>query len=331
MARSDTDAQDCIHREYRHRIGTHARRGPRLLGGRARTRRDSPGAARPALPRGRAGPRAVQRHQPRHRGARVPGPRPAQRVRAHARAVPGRETFPRRSSTATPASDAVEQRSAQRSGPATCSCCIRTRRATSCRRRPCTCCPTACRPDARCWPPTSRRRSTALWDARAAHRRSHRGRRRQARWAASWRGSPDASRAARSSSSTSIPRRAGVAAHSASGSFAPRQDAGARPTSSFTRAAHPPGSCSRSRRRLRGHHRRNELVSAIRQVPLPLGEAFHARRLTTQVVAGRHVAAAQRARWDSRRRMQLALRLLSRSGARCADHRREPVRRRCRR
>ncbi len=45
-------------------------------------------------------------------------------------------------------------------------------------------------------------------------------------------------------------------------------------------------------------------------VPLPLGGAFHAKRLTiTSSQVGR-VAASQRARWDARRRMQLALRLL---------------------
>jgi len=46
-------------------------------------------------------------------------------------------------------------------------------------------------------------------------------------------------------------------------------------------------------------------------VPLELGGAFHARRLTiTSSQVGR-VAPAQRARWDTRRRMQLALTLLA--------------------
>jgi threonine dehydrogenase-like Zn-dependent dehydrogenase len=45
-------------------------------------------------------------------------------------------------------------------------------------------------------------------------------------------------------------------------------------------------------------------------VPLGLGQAFHARRLTITSSQVGHVAAAQRARWDTRRRMQLALRLL---------------------
>lgn len=47
------------------------------------------------------------------------------------------------------------------------------------------------------------------------------------------------------------------------------------------------------------------------RVSVPLGEAFHARRLrliSSQVGA---VATAQRARWDTRRRMALALRLLA--------------------
>ena len=45
-------------------------------------------------------------------------------------------------------------------------------------------------------------------------------------------------------------------------------------------------------------------------VPLPLGGAFHARRLTIQSSQVGRVAPAQRPRWDSHRRMQLALRLL---------------------
>jgi hypothetical protein len=45
-------------------------------------------------------------------------------------------------------------------------------------------------------------------------------------------------------------------------------------------------------------------------VSLPLGEAFHARRLTIAASQVGRVAASQRARWDTRRRMQLALSLL---------------------
>jgi threonine dehydrogenase-like Zn-dependent dehydrogenase len=48
-----------------------------------------------------------------------------------------------------------------------------------------------------------------------------------------------------------------------------------------------------------------------REVSLPLGGAFHARRLTIASSQVGHVAASQRARWDTRRRMQLALRLLA--------------------
>jgi 2-desacetyl-2-hydroxyethyl bacteriochlorophyllide A dehydrogenase len=47
-----------------------------------------------------------------------------------------------------------------------------------------------------------------------------------------------------------------------------------------------------------------------RAVHLPLGEAFHARRLTLQSSQVGHVAAAQRGRWTRRRRLQLALSLL---------------------
>lgn len=46
-------------------------------------------------------------------------------------------------------------------------------------------------------------------------------------------------------------------------------------------------------------------------VTLPLGEAFHARRLTLKSTQVGHVAAAQRGRWDHRRRMALALSLLA--------------------
>jgi 2-desacetyl-2-hydroxyethyl bacteriochlorophyllide A dehydrogenase len=46
-------------------------------------------------------------------------------------------------------------------------------------------------------------------------------------------------------------------------------------------------------------------------VPLALGEAFHAKRLTLRSSQVGHVAASQRARWDTHRRMQLALGLLA--------------------
>ena len=46
-------------------------------------------------------------------------------------------------------------------------------------------------------------------------------------------------------------------------------------------------------------------------VPVPLGAAFHARRLTLRSSQVGHVAASQRARWDTRRRMRLALAMLA--------------------
>lgn len=46
-------------------------------------------------------------------------------------------------------------------------------------------------------------------------------------------------------------------------------------------------------------------------VSIPLGEAFHARRLTIRSSQVGSVASAQRPRWDTRRRMQLALSLLA--------------------
>ena len=46
-------------------------------------------------------------------------------------------------------------------------------------------------------------------------------------------------------------------------------------------------------------------------VPVSLGEAFHARRLTLRSSQVGHLPLEQRARWDNRRRMQLAMRLLA--------------------
>ena len=48
-----------------------------------------------------------------------------------------------------------------------------------------------------------------------------------------------------------------------------------------------------------------------RPVTLPLGEAFHARRLSLRSSQVGHVAMAQRARWTHRRRLALALSLLA--------------------
>jgi NADPH:quinone reductase-like Zn-dependent oxidoreductase len=48
-----------------------------------------------------------------------------------------------------------------------------------------------------------------------------------------------------------------------------------------------------------------------RSVPVALGEDFHSRRLTLVSSQVGRVPAAQRARWDARRRMQLALALLA--------------------
>lgn len=50
-----------------------------------------------------------------------------------------------------------------------------------------------------------------------------------------------------------------------------------------------------------------------RTVPLPLGAAFHARRLRLQSSQVGGVATSQRSRWTHRRRMELALRLLAHS------------------
>ncbi|MGE3548264.1 MAG: dehydrogenase, partial [Kofleriaceae bacterium] len=47
-----------------------------------------------------------------------------------------------------------------------------------------------------------------------------------------------------------------------------------------------------------------------RSISLPLGEAFHAKRLTLRSSQVGHVSPRQRARWDTRRRLRLALDLL---------------------
>jgi len=47
------------------------------------------------------------------------------------------------------------------------------------------------------------------------------------------------------------------------------------------------------------------------RAPIALGEAFHSRRLTIKSSQVGRVAASQRARWDARRRMRLALDLLA--------------------
>jgi len=44
---------------------------------------------------------------------------------------------------------------------------------------------------------------------------------------------------------------------------------------------------------------------------MPLGEAFHARRLTIRSSQVGTVASSQRARWDTKRRMALALSMLA--------------------
>ncbi len=48
-----------------------------------------------------------------------------------------------------------------------------------------------------------------------------------------------------------------------------------------------------------------------REVPLPLGQGFHRRRLSIRSSQVATIATAQRARWDHRRRMALALSLLA--------------------
>ncbi len=164
-------------------------------------------AARPGR---RAGPHPVLRRQPRHRDAGVPRRRAAEPVRRDAGAVPGGR-LPRAGQVRLP------QRRRRRGGPGRAArphrllpvpAPDRLRRAG---RRGDRRCPTTCRPPGRCWPAPSRPRSTRCgtprrcsatgspWSARA--------------WsAAASRGCWPGSRRCTSSSSTSIPGRADVAA-----------------------------------------------------------------------------------------------------------------------
>ena len=115
----------------------------------------------------------------------------------------------------------------------------------------------------------------------------------------------------------------------ASASASPRPDThpAKAPTSSFTRAARPPGSSWRSE--LRGSRRTVVEMSwyGDQPVPLPLGEAFHARRLTlkSSQVGQRRPARSAR---DGTRAGGCSWRSRSpTTRARRADHGRERVRR----
>ena len=140
--------------------GVTVRRSARVLDRRARPRRD-PRRAAAAAGRGRGRrARAVQRHQPRHRGAGVQGPRAGQRVPADARAVSGRRV-PGAGQIRLRQRRHGRARAARAAGPPRVRALSASDPLRRARRRPCTCCPTTCRRSARCSPPTSRRRSTA--------------------------------------------------------------------------------------------------------------------------------------------------------------------------
>ena len=111
-----------------------------------------------------SGARTLQRSEPRHRDLGLPRRGAAERVRAHARAVPGRR-LPR------PGQIRLQQRRRGRSdGPPAlvasgCSASIRTRRATSSRPRPSVRSPRACRPARAVLAANLETAINGLWDA----------------------------------------------------------------------------------------------------------------------------------------------------------------------
>ena len=105
------------------------------------------------------------------------------------------------------------------------------------------------------------------------------------------------------------PARAAVAAALGAG-FAPPGDAEPEADLVVHASGHPDGLATALR--LAGFEATVLELSwyGSRAVTLPLGEAFHARRLVLRSSQVGHVATAQRARWDHRRRLALALELL---------------------
>ena len=243
---------------------------------------------------------------------------PESEVRAHARAVHGRRISVSRSSTATSSS------AGSRTGPRDLS--GRTvfalhphqnlfTRAGS--RRSCRC-RTACRHRARCSPPTWRPRSMRMWDAAPgpADRIAVVGARRAGR--------PGGvalrahSRHARSRWSTSIPRAPSLPARSASRFAAP--DAAPGDCDLVVHASASAAGLATALR-LAGQEAtvaRAELVRRRAMSPVPLGEAFHSRRLRLVSSQVGSVAPSHRARWSHRRRLRGGARAAGRPGARRA-------------
>ena len=185
-------------------------------------------------------------------------------------------------------------------GPArarTCSRSTRIRRATSCRPRPCIVCPTACRRRARCWPPTSRRRSTVCGtrDPRIGDRVAVVGAGTVGclvAWLAGRIPGCDVELVDVNPRASGGGRRARCPVRDARGG---RRERG----------------CRGARERLAGRPRARRCASPAfeativelswygdQAVSLPLGQAFHARRLTLKSSQVGSVAPSQRARWD---------------------------------
>ena len=225
----------------------------------------------------------------------------------------------------------VEARPGDAAAAARCSACTRTRRATRCRPTPCCRCRRGVPPARAVLAAlTGDRRQRAVGRA-AAHRRPHRRGRR---------------------------RRAGPAGGLAGGARAGLRGAGGRHRAGARRRRRGAGRRLRPARRRRARCRPRDprqrpappgLATALRlaafeatvlelswygsrAVAVPLGEAFHARRLRAEELAGRAASPrAQRGRWSHRRRLALALVAAGRPGARPPDHAQRALRRRCRR
>ena len=151
-------------------------RGTRVLGARARRRRDPPGRARRPRPRRGARPHARLGRQPRHRGAGLRRSGPGEPARRDARALPGGR-LPGTGEVRLPQRRASSRRDPPTCAAARCSACTRTRRATWCPAEAVHVVPDDVPPERAVLAGTVETAVNALWDARTARRRPGHGRR----------------------------------------------------------------------------------------------------------------------------------------------------------